>query len=130
MNDHPEGLVDRFLDAWNRHVMEAFGRLFAEDAQFVNMYGMWWRGRAEIEANQARAHAGIFRNSRLSGSAASVERLGDDVAAVHVAWTLVGHTTPAGEPAPPRRGILLLVLVRQKEGWFVKIAQNTHVMAP
>ena len=130
MIDSPERLVDHLIDAWNKHAMEAFGRLFAEDGQFVNMYGMWWRGRAEIEANHARAHAGIFRNSRLAGTPASVQWIGEAVAIVHVAWTLVGHVSVAGEPLPPRRGILLLVMVRDGEGWAIKAAQNTHTMAP
>ena len=43
-------VVDGLTESWNRHDMEAYAAQFAEDADFVNVIGMHWRGRAEIEA--------------------------------------------------------------------------------
>ena len=31
----------RLLEAWNAHDMKAFAALFRDDAEFVNVYGMW-----------------------------------------------------------------------------------------
>jgi len=33
-------VADGFAGAWNRHDMEAFGQLFHEDADFVNVVGL------------------------------------------------------------------------------------------
>ena len=41
-------VVESFADSWNRHDMEALAGLFTQDAQFVNVVGLWWRGRDEI----------------------------------------------------------------------------------
>jgi len=34
--------------------MKAFAQLFSDDAQFVNVVGMWWKNRSEIEAAPCR----------------------------------------------------------------------------
>jgi uncharacterized protein (TIGR02246 family) len=122
-----EDVPAAFVDAWNRHDMQAFTALFTEDANFVNVVGMWWRSQAEIEAAHATAHATVFRNSRLDGGAASVIKLRPGVAAVHMAWELTGQTGPDGKPSAPRRGILLLVLTEEGDGWRIRVAQNTDI---
>jgi uncharacterized protein (TIGR02246 family) len=122
-----EDVPAAFVDAWNRHDMQAFAALFTEDANFVNVVGMWWRSQAEIEAAHATAHATVFRNSRLDGGAASVMKLRPGVAAVHMAWELTGQTGPDGKPSAPRRGILLLVLTEEGDGWRIRVAQNTDI---
>jgi uncharacterized protein (TIGR02246 family) len=122
-----EDVPAAFVDAWNRHDMQAFAALFTEDANFVNVVGMWWRSQAEIEAAHATAHATVFRNSRLDGGAASVIKLRPGVAAVHMAWELTGQTGPDGKPSAPRRGILLLVLTEEGDGWRIRVAQNTDI---
>jgi len=43
-------VVNAFADAWNQHDMEAFAQLFAADAEFVNVVGLWWKGRGGDQA--------------------------------------------------------------------------------
>jgi uncharacterized protein (TIGR02246 family) len=42
-------LVGEVEQGWNTHDMARFAACFAEDADFVNVRGWWWRGREEIE---------------------------------------------------------------------------------
>jgi uncharacterized protein (TIGR02246 family) len=60
-----EDLAAAFVAAWNRHDMQSLAALFTEDAHFVNVMGMWWKSRAEIEAAHAATHASIFKNAIL-----------------------------------------------------------------
>src|SRR5690348_11931528 len=53
--------VNAFAEAWNRHDMQAFGALFAPDADFVNVTGQLWRGRMEIQRRHAFTHGVISR---------------------------------------------------------------------
>ena len=123
-----EDLATAFVAAWNRHDMQALAALFTEDAHFVNVVGMWWKSRAEIEAAHATTHASIFKNSHLDGRVAAVTPLGSGVSALHVNWTLTGQTEPDGTPAGPRRGILLLIANEEPDGWRIRVAQNTDIM--
>jgi uncharacterized protein (TIGR02246 family) len=42
------GLVAEVESAWNAHDMERFASLFADDADFVNVRGWWWRECARL----------------------------------------------------------------------------------
>ena len=130
MNDNDNtavaGLAAGFTAAWNAHDMDAFGKLFADDAEFVNVAGMWWRGRREIQGAHKHTHATFFRESVLSGQVASIKFLSPDVGLLHVTWRLVGQLDPAGKTGAPRNGVLVLTAVRTGEDWKIAAAQNTN----
>jgi uncharacterized protein (TIGR02246 family) len=120
----PVDVATAFLAAWNRHDARALAALFAEGADFVGMAGVWWRGRAEIEAGHVPCHTTVFRHSRLAGQIASVKRLSPGLAAVHVTWELSGQTASDGTAEAPCRGVLLLV-VEDEGGWRIRVGQST-----
>lgn len=124
----PEEIPTAFMDAWNRHDMGALAALFAKDADFVNVVGMWWKSRAEIEAAHTATHATLFRDSRLSGEIASRKELRPGVVALHLTWELTGQTAPDGTPEGPRRGILLFIATEEADGWTIRAAQNTDIV--
>ncbi|RVD20807.1 SgcJ/EcaC family oxidoreductase [Mesorhizobium sp. M4B.F.Ca.ET.017.02.2.1] len=117
-----------FADAWNRHDMDDLGALFSEDANFVNVVGMWWKNRSEIEAAHRATHETMFRESRLEGVVSSIVELSPGVASVHYVWTLTGASAPDGSPAGARKGILLLIVKEEQSGWRIKVAQNTDIV--
>jgi ketosteroid isomerase-like protein len=59
-------VIDRFVDAWNRHDAKAFAAVFAEDADFTNWRGTGASGRSKIEEFHAPLFATIFKNSHQS----------------------------------------------------------------
>jgi uncharacterized protein (TIGR02246 family) len=123
----PEDVARAFADAWNRHDMRDLANLFTDDANFVNVVGMWWKNRNEIESAHRAIHDTIFRNSRLEGRVASVVALAADIASVHYSWTLTGASAPDGSQAGTREGILLLIVQDEQPGWRIKVAQNTDI---
>jgi uncharacterized protein (TIGR02246 family) len=114
-------------EAWNRHDMKAFANLFSEDADFVNVAGSWWKGRAEIEQKHSAAHATIFRDSTLSIEEVDVRFLTPKIAVTHVLTSLVGQRTPDDASAPPRRALLTQVLEKQNGKWMIVASQNTDI---
>jgi uncharacterized protein (TIGR02246 family) len=46
-------VVGGFATTWNGHDLDAFGKLFASDAEFVNVAGVLWTGRQSIQAQHA-----------------------------------------------------------------------------
>lgn len=61
-------VVAAFGDSWNRHDMEAFAQLFTEDADFVNVIGLWWKGRPEIKQAHEASHATMLRTATSTSS--------------------------------------------------------------
>jgi uncharacterized protein (TIGR02246 family) len=117
-------------DAWNRHDMKAFASLFTEDADFVNVAGAWWKGRAEIEQMHRASHATMFKESTLSIEAVDIRFLTPDIAIAHVLTGLVGQKMPDGTVVPPRRALLTQVLQKQGGKWMIVAAHNTDVRPP
>jgi uncharacterized protein (TIGR02246 family) len=130
-------VVTGFVDAWNHHDMDAFGKLFAPDADFVNVAGDWWKGRDAIQERHAYAHGtipidtpgdvpryyGIFKSSTLRFTQTDVRFLRKDVAVVHVSMELLGDArTPDA-----RHTTATFVLTRQDGGWLIAAAQNTEI---
>jgi uncharacterized protein (TIGR02246 family) len=121
-------VVEAFAESWNKHDMNAFAELFSPDAEFVNVVGLWWRGRAEIKAAHEFTHQTLFKNSRLSIDEIAVRFPAPAIAISRCRWTLEGHVTPEGAPLPARRGILLNLLRRESGKWLIIDSQNTDII--
>jgi hypothetical protein len=133
-------VVAGFATTWNRHDLDAFGKLFAADADFVNVAGISWAGRQSIQAQHAYSHGvipadspgfseenrryyGIFKNSTLKFDPADVRFLRKEVAIARVNWELLGDARTQN----PRRGVFMFVLTRQNVEWLIAAAQNTEI---
>ena len=116
----------RQAEAWNRHDAGAYADLFTEDGDVVNVLGWWWRGRAEIKSKLTEAFAFVFRDSRLTITEVHVRFLDPRTAIVHVRWKLEGAKTPPGASEPPRDGIQLQVLRKERDRWLIASFQNTN----
>ena len=121
-------VVQAFADCWNRHDMKAFGRLFAPDAEFVNVVGLWWKGRDEIQQAHEATHSTLFSNSRLSVAEVFVRFPAEGVAIARSRWQLQGHVSPAGVALPVRQGLLVNVMALGPAGWWIIDSQNTDIV--
>jgi len=120
----------RVVELWNAHDMKAFAQLYTEDAEFVNVFGMWWTGRQRIGAEHAESHAVIFRNSHLTAKEMRVKFLRPEVASLHMRWGLTGAVMPDGRPIPDRTGVLVYILVKEGGEWRIAVGQNTDIVPP
>jgi uncharacterized protein (TIGR02246 family) len=121
-------IMEMFADSWNRHDMADFASLFALNAEFVNVVGLWWKGRDEIRKAHEFAHASFFKESRLTMDQIEVRVVDENVLIARCRWTLIGHVTPDGAPLPPRNGILVNILARGQSGWSIIDSQNTDIV--
>jgi uncharacterized protein (TIGR02246 family) len=123
------GLVTEVEQAWNAHDMSRFAAFFAEDADFVNVRGWWWRGRGEIEQKHALFHETIFSDSTMALELASVREVAPDVVVAHVKWRMVGHEVGGPEQTPePRIGIWSWVIRDRDGGVEIVSSHNTDTM--
>lgn len=123
-----QGIGAALVDDWNRHDMKSFGSLFTDDAQFVNVIGMWWHSRAEIQKEHEALHATRMRLSHLVTTKSVVHVLAPDVAVLLQQWELTGDTGIDGVTLPMRRGVISLVTVKRGDHWQIASAQNTDIV--
>jgi uncharacterized protein (TIGR02246 family) len=117
-------VLDGFVTAWNHHDMNAFGELFDDDATFVNIRGMLWRGRTEIEAAHKAIHSSLYKGSQIQNRVESVRFLSPEVAI-----TLV-RSDPTGDersPGATRQTRVTLVLSRRSGRWRISAAHNSEI---
>lgn len=126
----PLDVVTRFTKAWNAGDAEAIGRLFAEDADFVNVVGLWWTSRRSIVRALKRGFEGWFAGSKFVPELLSQRLVGTDGAVVEVRWRISGQSDPSGEPAPVRRGVATVVLQRLADGTWLCVAWHNTDHSP
>lgn len=124
----PGEVIERWTRAWNDGDADAIAALFAPDAEFVNVVGLWWHNRESIRTSHAFGFEKIFRGSTIRMNPPRVRYVGEDAAIVHSRWNISGQISPGGEPAGRREGIFVFVLERQSLKWIVVTAQNTDVV--
>ena len=123
--DDGEAVARAFFDRWNAGDADGLAALFAEDADFVNVVGLWWRTRRAIRKAHAYGFERIFRGAELSITDLKVRVLSPDVHIVHTVSTLTGQTGPDGKPAGPRIAVISMVAERRDTGFVIVSAHNT-----
>jgi uncharacterized protein (TIGR02246 family) len=125
-----EDIAARLVEAWNRHDARALASVFAEDAEFTNVFGMVANGRAAIEALHAPLFKTMFKDSHLSVMEVRVRLIRPDVASVDVKWKMTGARDPHGEPWPKREGLLNWIATLHDAGWLVDVSHNMDLPSP
>ncbi|HEY0971943.1 MAG TPA: SgcJ/EcaC family oxidoreductase [Gemmatimonadales bacterium] len=127
--DRPESIPTVFVEAWNARDPDTIASLFDEDAEFVNVVGLWWHDREAIRRAHAYGLSRIFDRSTLRLGVVTVKRLVDGVAVVHARMHLEDQT-PVGAVARPRArtNIFSFVVHRTADGWRCASAHNTDVV--
>ncbi len=124
----PEEIPAQFAAAWMNRDAEALAALFVEDADFVNVVGLWWHNRADIQRAHAYGLRVIFDQSTLRAGGIRTRSLGEGYAVVHCRWHLTGQRDPAGELLGERTAVMVFVAEQTPLGWQVVTAQNTDVI--
>ena len=128
MPDTPEDIPRLFAEAWNAKDAHALASLFADDADFVNVVGLWWHNRNDIEKAHHYGLSTFFRQTTITARRIKVRKLGDDIAIIHTSWKLVGQIGKRGETLNDRIAIMVFVAQRLAEEWTVMAAHNTDVV--
>ncbi len=125
----PEDVPRLFAEAWNKRDADMIASLFEEDAEFVNVVGLWWHNREDIRKAHDYGLKKIFNQSTLEVRRVKVKMLNNDVAIVHARMHLSGQTSHDGVKSPGTRTNIFSFAVRStSEGWKCASAHNTDVV--
>ena len=114
--------VKQMETGWNTKSGALFAKAFAEDADYVVINGMVFKGRATIERAHQQIFDTIYKDTTISLTVKQIRFLRSDVAVVHVAGHRDGPTKELVQDA-----MLTLVLTKEKQGWVIAAFQNTAV---
>lgn len=104
------------------------------DVSWVNIVGMWWRGRPQVQLAHQQIFDQIFKGVPFKQGEVTVRAVTPDVAVVNVTYEVGAFYPPDGV----NRGMnkmgdnedrLTLVLVKKQGKWLLTAGQNTPVDA-
>ena len=125
----PEDIPRLFAEAWNSRNAKLLADLFAEDAEFVNVVGLWWHNRDDIERAHDYGLRTFFKASTILSRRIAIKKLGEDVAVIHVRWKLVGQIDKGGGTLEDRFSIMTFVAQQLEDRWIVVAAHNTDIVS-
>ena len=126
---NPESIVAEFVKSWNKRDAVALANLFVENAEFVNVVGLWWHSREAIWKAHDYGLTVIFKNSHLESRKSTVRLITDRVALVHARMKLSGQTAFGSVKTPGiRKNLFSFVLEKKEQGWVCISAHNTDIV--
>lgn len=127
--DEPEDIAKVFVEAFAQRDADKLASLFDEDAEFVNVTGLWWHDRPAIRKAHAYGFEHIFGAATLRLVQVKVKKLADNIAVVYGRVRLEGQTGQVeGQKPAVRHTILSFVVHKGENGWSCASAQNTDIV--
>jgi uncharacterized protein (TIGR02246 family) len=115
--------LDALSEAWRHGDGVAFADWCTDDVDFINLLGMYVKGRAAVVAVHEKIFKGPYANSTVVFDIEHVRPLSDDL-------LVVISPSRLDIPAGPVKGIVLsiatLLFVRDGERWKIASFHNTR----
>lgn len=122
--------VDAMIHSWNHHSYDDMKNYTTENTDWVNVVGMWWKGRKESQYAHQVLHNTMFKTSVCEKRSVAIRFVTRDVAIVHVMWHFSDTNyapLPDGRPTGPNDDLALLVYVKQGGKWLMAAGENVHI---
>jgi uncharacterized protein (TIGR02246 family) len=116
-----EGIVAGYTQSWNQRKGHGFGDGFAEDADFVNIFGMHFAGRSEIERRHMQILETIFKGSQLEITSCTLREAQPGVVIALVRWKLASSSSTV------KQGIFTQLFLQSDGQWQIAASQNTLI---
>lgn len=130
-NNVAKQVVAQLNDAWNRGDASAWAAPYAEDAEFINILGSVFSGKAAIRTRHAEIFDRAFRGSTMKATVRQVRMLGATVMVVDSDTEVRNFRQLPPNVLPTSNGVLRTRLkhVLEKRGslWQIVASQNTDV---
>lgn len=123
----PEDIPQYFANAWNKKDANYLAAMFHEHAEFINVVGLWWHTRADIQKAHDYGFRVIFPDSHLTVTKVKVRNVTDSIAIVYAKMHLHGQSSHKGQKAGHRRNIFTFVVQKKEVGWICISTHNTDI---
>ena len=117
-------IPQEFEAAWNRYDSVSLAALFADDANFIQIFGGQLDGRSAIEASHRHIFETIYKGSHASLVLRSIRFLRPDVAVVFTRCEVKFKEGKEGREIETRP---TLIVVKEKDKWQIVAFQNTKI---
>ncbi|MFI5343448.1 MAG: YybH family protein [Chlamydiales bacterium] len=117
-------VVEHFTHAWNDCEGRGSGDYYAEDADFVNIFGTAFSGKQEIETRHVKIHETFLKGSMFEVMETRVREAKPEVVIAQVYWKVTNIQKPGAETM---KGIFTHTFVKNNGAWEITSTQNTLI---
>jgi uncharacterized protein (TIGR02246 family) len=122
-----EKQVDAMVNSWNNHDHSDMKNYTTVDCDWVNIVGMWWKNRKEVEFSTQFYHDRMFKKTPMKKKDVAVRFISPTVALVHFTSHIGSFATPDGHIMPEGDDLALLVYVKHNGKWLMTAGENVVV---
>ena len=122
-----KSLPDKWEKYWNKHNMDSLSTMLTEDVDFVNLAGVWLKGKTESIQLLRLVHQTTFKSSIWITDSVKIRYVKPDLAILHIGWGLSGDVDPDGTNRIPKHGIFTWVVIKEKEQWKLLAIDNVNI---
>lgn len=129
INDHKtiNQIIEHFTSAWNDRAGQGSADYYSADADFVNIFGMAFTGKREIEERHIQIHESFLRGSIFEVTDLRLREAKPGVVIAHVYWKVNNIHKPGKDPINEiMKGIFTHVLLKNDK-WEITATQNTLI---
>lgn len=121
--------IDAMITSWNQHNYDDLKNYTTENTDWVNVVGMWWKGRKQSQYAHQVYHDTFLKPSMAKKKSATIRFVTKDVAIVHLVWHFQGDVTlPDGRKAGESDDLATLVYVNQNGKWLMEAGENVEIL--
>lgn len=121
--------IDAMINSWNNHNYDDMKNYTTENTDWVNVVGMWWKGREETQYAHQAYHNTFFKPSVGKKKSVTIRFVTKDVAIVHLVCHFSGDVTlPDGTKPGETDDLSTLVYVKQNGKWLMDAGENVHII--
>lgn len=129
-NDHKtiNQIIEHFTDAWNDHAGQGSADYYTQDADFVNIFGMAFAGKQEIEERHIKIHESFLKGSIFEVTDLRLREAKPGIVIAHVYWKVGNIQKPGKDSAnETMKGIFTHVFLKNQDKWEITATQNTPI---
>lgn len=129
-----QAVVTRIGTNYRDHKFQDMAAYATEGVSWVNIVGMWWRGRPQVQAAHQAIFDRIFTGVKFTLGPPTIRLITPDVAVVNLYCGVGAFYPPDGVNRGTNKmgddqDLLTLVLVKQRGTWLLTAGHNTVVDA-
>jgi uncharacterized protein (TIGR02246 family) len=119
--------IEALLHSWNQHDFSDMKNYTTADVDWVNIVGMWWKGRGQVQYAHEAFHKTIFKNVPVELKSSDIRFITKEVAVAHITTYYGEFTTPSGQKMGNTEDLATLVYVKRKGKWLLTAGENVTV---
>lgn len=124
--------VNRMVSDWNTHEFNNMDNYATADVDWVNIVGMWWKGRTEVKNSHQTGFDYFFKGVPFTRKSLNIRFITSDVALTHLVCHVGSLFPPDGidrvtNRTPETDNLLTLVYVKMNGTWLLSAGQNTYI---